>query len=63
LQLGWFQFSETREVIGVFLGNNPDHKREGRKGADYQISSRAWVQILPFLFTASHQICLGGRSL
>src|SRR5438046_5131524 len=32
----WFQFSETREVAGVFIGNNPDHKREGQKGADYQ---------------------------
>jgi hypothetical protein len=51
--------SETREVAGVFIGNNRYHKRESQNGGhqqfpvapEYEVLS--WIAHLAFLFTVA----------
>jgi hypothetical protein len=53
------KFSETSEVAGAFIRNNPNHKRKSQKGGDYQFPVApgyeviSWVTHLAFLITAT----------
>jgi hypothetical protein len=63
------KFSETREVAGIFIGNNRNYKREGQNGGhqqfpvapEYEVLS--WIAHLVFLFTVAQRICLAERWL
>jgi hypothetical protein len=60
------KFSETREVAGVFIGNNPDQKREGEKGGDCQFPVAPghriifWITHFAFLFTVTNKFVSAG---
>jgi hypothetical protein len=53
------KFSETREVAGIFVGNNRNYNREGQNGGHQQLPVApeyevlSWIAHLAFLFTVA----------
>jgi hypothetical protein len=43
------KFSETGEVAGVFIGNSPNHEREGQKGGDYQFPVAPGCRVISWI--------------
>jgi len=43
------KFSETSEVAGIFIGNNPNHKRKSQKGGDYQFPVPPGYEVISWI--------------